>query len=532
MTGYGVSVLRDIAGRLASRMDGTALLWLSGRSGPAATASGELAVLRTVAITALVAAPVVPLLLSLAMPLSLALPVGTALVAAGAMVAGVVAVALCRAGRSRLDAALPQTALSEAAATLPAPYDLLAGLVTVHDGSGDVLSVHGRDRASLLRGLRDPAGRGFLEQIHVSDRIAFLQAIDDLRQGVAHATIDIRLNRPDAALTGEQFLYLRCDMARLVGDDGDNRPGVLVQSHDLSGEVRLKNEIRALGALAEQANESKTRFLAAVSHELRTPLNAILGFSGILAGEYFGRLENDRQREYVDLIHSSGQHLLSVVNTMLDMSKIEAGRYELVPEPFAVADSIRACEGMLSLQANEKGVHLTSRIMRGVGEIDADQRAFQQILINLVGNAIKFTDRGGLVTIDAAIDGPDLLVTVSDTGIGIAEDKLGLLGQPFVQVQNDLTRRYEGTGLGLALVKGLVSLHGGTFRIRSRIGEGTVILITIPLDGSGIAAAQTGTQKADEFEFPPRLMGRTDRTKQSAGWNGEAGHDGAQTKIA
>jgi cell cycle sensor histidine kinase DivJ len=199
---------------------------------------------------------------------------------------------------------------------------------------------------------------------------------------------------------------------------------------------------------------------------------------------------------------------------------------------------------MLGLQAREKGVQLTSRIMRNVAEVNADQRAIQQILINLVGNAIKFTDRGGLVTIDAEVVGTDLNLVVSDTGIGIAENKLATLGQPFVQIQNDYTRKYEGTGLGLSLVKGLVALHGGRFDMRSRAGEGTVVTVTIALDGSGIRTSdEQESVEQTMVEFPPRLKehtresihGRahpeTSRT-DARELNGGAGHDGSQAKTA
>ncbi len=298
---------------------------------------------------------------------------------------------------------------------------------------------------------------------------------------------------------------MRVEMTALAGPDGA-LAAVVAQSRDISEEAKLKSENARKASEAETANDAKTRFLAAVSHELRTPLNAILGFSDILAGEYFGRLENDRQREYVALIHQSGSHLLSVVNTMLDVSKIEAGRYELLTEPFIVADSVRACEQMLGLQARDKGIKLTSRVPRAIGEAVADQRAIQQILINLVGNAIKFTDRGGIVTIDAAREGRDLILTVSDTGIGIPADKLELIGQPFMQVQNEYTRKYEGTGLGLSLVKGLVALHGGSFAIASRPGEGTVITVRVPADGSGVALeGDLAATTASTVDFPPRL---------------------------
>ena len=168
---------------------------------------------------------------------------------------------------------------------------------------------------------------------------------------------------------------------------------------------------------------------------------------------------------------------------------------------------------MLGLQAREKGVQLTSRITRGVGEVNADQRAIQQILINLVGNAIKFTDRGGLVTIDAEAADGMLKLIVSDTGIGIAEDRLATLGQPFVQIQNDYTRKYEGTGLGLSLVKGLVALHGGSFDLASRAGEGTVITVALSLDGSGIETVEQQLAVENTMvEFPPRLKERTRST--------------------
>lgn len=212
---------------------------------------------------------------------------------------------------------------------------------------------------------------------------------------------------------------------------------------------------------------------------------------------------------------------------MLDMSRIEAGRYELVTEPFLVEEVIETCRAMLDLTARDKGVTLTARTARGLGEAVADRRAVQQILINLAGNAIKFTGKGGVVSLDATVRGADLVISVSDTGIGIAEDKLALLGQPFMQVQNDYNRSYEGTGLGLSLVKGLVALHGGRFEIASKPGEGTLVTITLPVDGSGVmdaatedaaggmtetvgdaaagadTAARTGYERV---EFPPRLM--------------------------
>jgi two-component system, cell cycle sensor histidine kinase DivJ len=528
--------MRDMAGKWASRVDEAAAPWMPRRVDGSAVPRHDFRRLRAVAAVSLTALPIVPLALMAALPVSVALPAGTALWASASLLAAAAAIAGGRA------ASMPSGVEAPLAAALPdfsAAYDLFAGLVTIHDPRGNVLSVHGRDAADHLKLMRDPHGRGFLEQIHVSDRITVLRAIDALRQNGERSAVDIRFERPSVSAEGAQFVHMRCEMAPLRDAEG-RLVAIVAQSCDVSDEARFRAEAAEKAAHAESANDAKTRFLAAVSHELRTPLNAILGFSDVLAGEYFGKLQNDRQREYVSLIHRSGTHLLSVVNTMLDVSKIEAGRYELVPEPFQVAEAIAACEAMLSHQAQEKGVRLTSRVMRAVDEVNADQRAFQQILINLIGNAIKFTDRGGLVTVDAENDGALLKLTVSDTGIGIAEDKLQMLGQPFVQIQNDYTRRYEGTGLGLSLVKGLVELHGGSVSIRSSEGKGTVVVASIPRDGSGIVECEQAGSPVT-VEFPPRLRecGEGDRAQQAPaaafqneGLSKERGHGSAQAKTA
>ncbi len=387
------------------------------------------------------------------------------------------------------------------------PYQLCPGLVLSLDPQGLVTAIGGRDRETYLTALSDVRGRGLIDQIHVSDRLFYLQAIDRLRQGEASAAVEVRLEpMVTGGGTDGQFSPVRLDMSA-VTDQAGELAEVFCQLTDNTRAVALAREAAARTAEAERASESKSRFLAAVSHELRTPLNAINGFSDILLGEYFGKLADERQREYVTLIRQSGSHLLSVVNTMLDMSKIEAGRYELIMEPFVAAEPVRACAEMLTLQAKEKGLTLTSRLQRDMGEVVADRRALSQVLINLVGNAIKFTAPGGVVSIDASRTGGRFVITVSDTGIGIAEDKLAMIGQPFMQIQNSLTRAYEGTGLGLSLVKGLIAFHGGEFRIASRPGEGTVITVSLPDDGSGACVAHEDVDKARPVEFPPRLGG-------------------------
>ena len=513
ITAAAVTLADGLAGRFLAVID------------PAEEArDAERAILRRLVLGAALALSVVPVAMTALVSPAIALPAGFALILALFLVASALAIACSRASRSER----PEAAPFASDRTI---LDACAGLVLVLDPQGHVTATGGRDRARYLETIRQPAGRGLIEQIHVSDRLGFLQALDRLRQGEPAASVDFRIERPAVGTDGEQFAYMRADLSPLGETNG--QPGaILAQLRDIADERQLSSESRQKAAEAEDANHAKTRFLAAVSHELRTPLNAILGFSDILAGEYFGALANDRQREYVSLIRSSGHHLLQVVNTMLDMSKIEAGRYELMMEPFDAAEAIRSCEEMLMLQAREKGVTLTSRVSRGIGEITADRRALKQVLINLIGNAIKFTDKGGVVSVDATVLGRDLRVSVSDTGIGIPEDRLATLGQPFVQVQNDYTRRYEGTGLGLALVKGLVALHGGAFAIASQPGEGTVITITLPADGSGQAPQHDGLWDKT-VGFPPRLKSATSQTEFSAESHDEVRtNDHAKAKIA
>lgn len=427
-------------------VDHAAGRWLARMEEDAERRAGTIARLRRLIAFGAVGLLVVPALFSLVFSPAIALPIGAALVLALFLSAAAVSIAFSR--------PLHGSASSSAPA---ADDDLVAasqvpGLVLTINENGLVERVSGRDREKFPAELQACKDHVFAEYVYVSDRIELMQAFDLLRQGEDKASAELRFET-GAKSRPAQFMHARIEMTAIRSTAGRLRR-VVAQLSDVTEVELLRRDVARKAAEAESANDAKSRFLAAVSHELRTPLNAVLGFSDILAGEYFGRLENDRQREYVGLIRQSGAHLLSVVNTMLDMSKLEAGRYELLMESFPIAETISSCEAMLGLQAKEKGLTLTSRIQRGIGEISADQRAIRQVLINLAGNAIKFTDAGGVVSIDAAREGKMLKLTVSDTGIGIASDKIDLLGQPFMQVQNEYTRRYEGTGLGLSLVKG------------------------------------------------------------------------------
>jgi len=509
-------VLSKIADRLAGGVERIAAPWLPRSSADMKTRPSELKALRYVLSIGVASLVVVPAALMNVTSPAVALPVGVALAAAVTLMSSVGVLAAVRTIISQMARpsadALPEADHSH--------YDHFPGLVTLHDARGFVTAVHGRDKSTLLPWLRDIKGMGFLELVHVSDRLHFLQALDSLRQGAAHETVNLRFEKFGASRNDHQFVYVRTDLAALRNDKGA-LSGILAQSIDISEVETLRHEATLRTRDAAGAHEAKTRFLAAVSHELRTPLNAILGFSDILKGEFFGPLANDRQKEYVALINESGHHLLSVVNTMLDMSKIEAGRYELITEPFEIYPAVESCSAMLDLQARVKGVVLANRVSRHAGDLTADQRAIKQILINLVGNAIKFTEKGGVVTIDVEEDEANMALVISDTGIGISPQMLSQVGQPFMQVQSNFTRNYEGTGLGLSLVKGLVALHGGTFAIKSEVGHGTIVTVTLPKDGSGVIRLDdnaTDDRQNGMVDFPPRLTSHVAARDNDKDW--------------
>lgn len=249
---------------------------------------------------------------------------------------------------------------------------------------------------------------------------------------------------------------------------------------------------------AEEANQSKSEFLANMSHELRTPLNAINGFSDIMKKEMFGPLGDPRYKEYVSDILFSGQHLLSLINDILDMSKIEAGKMTLNVESIDINDLIQQVLRIVRGRAEENSQKLVYELVP-TREIEADPRAVKQVLLNLITNAIKFTPEGGVVSVDVSIKTAGIIVQVSDTGIGISPEDLERLAQPFEQVENENTRQVEGTGLGLVLSKSLVELHGGNFKIESVVGEGTSVIFTLPNKPITKVEAEPVTEVADEI---------------------------------
>ena len=242
---------------------------------------------------------------------------------------------------------------------------------------------------------------------------------------------------------------------------------------------RLFHEIEEKNRQLEIADQHKSEFLANMSHELRTPLNAIIGFSEVLIERMFGEL-NEKQDDYLKDIYKSGKHLLALINDILDLSTIEAGRMEFELESFGVEEALVNTLTLIRERAQQHGIALALDTGTGLGEMYADQRKLKQIMLNLLSNAVKFTPDGGSINVRANRIGGALEVAVKDTGIGIAESDQEAIFEEFRQVGGDYTNKREGTGLGLALTKRFVELHGGTLSLISELGSGSTFTFTLP----------------------------------------------------
>ena len=361
----------------------------------------------------------------------------------------------------------------------------MADVITRHSRDGAVLFAS--PTAETLFGCRlgELHGHGLFERVHVADRPAYLKALGDAAVLGASHTVEFRVRCQlvdDTMRQQTHFIWveMRCrPLERIETDAGTEIVAVLRDATSRKAQEQALEDARLE---AERANAVKSRFLVTMSHELRTPLNAIIGFSEMLMKEDALMIDARRRHEYAGLIKDSGRHLLSVVNEILDMSKIETGNFEITPEPFAPGAVAAACCDMLALRAREAGVELETFVGGDLPELIADKRAVSQILLNLLSNAVRFTDRGGKVSVSVRAEAANITFVVADNGAGINEEDLARIGEPYFQAAATYDRRHGGTGLGLSIVKGLVRLHRGEFAIRSRIGEGTRITVCLPLD--------------------------------------------------
>jgi cell cycle sensor histidine kinase DivJ len=368
--------------------------------------------------------------------------------------------ALMLARRRLTDAGRLQARLN---ADLRRCLDVQPHLILVMDPTGRIEASFGAAPPGVS--LQDLRSRGLLALAEPTARRGLLTAL-------AAAAQEGRAEPVVFARAGASHIHLSLEARAL-----DNR--VVASLRDASAEHERQAQLEIARQDAESLNIGKSRFLANMSHELRTPLNAIMGFSDIMRERMFGPLPG-KYAEYAELIHDAGAHLLDLINDVLDMSKIEAARYELAKEPLDAREPIAAALRLMRLQADDAGVQLRGVLPGQPLEVEADRRALKQIALNLISNALKFTPRGGLVTVSLQSLAGAMELSVADTGLGIAQADLERLGRPYEQA-GDMGQKARGTGLGLSLVRAFAELHGGEMAIESQLGEGTAVTVRLPV---------------------------------------------------
>ena len=389
-------------------------------------------------------------------------------------------------------------------------YRLLADnandLITLLTADMTVLYASPSTRRLLGYGADELVGMNLYRLVNPLDLTTMRKAHARLQDGAAESSVTCRMRHKDG-----RWVWVESTSNRVTGTAEGQAASYVAVSRDISERVRyqqdLEEERRHIEAqavtlseaaeklqaarleaeqarrAAEDANRAKSQFLATMSHELRTPLNAIIGFAEVIKDMHFGKDAYDRYIDYAADIHDSGHHLLDLINDILDIAKIEAGKLRISPEILELQPTLQGCLRLFSTRATAKDLTLQCTTTPAEATLYADERAIKQILFNLLSNAVKFTMRGGHITVRATIDDDETVeIAVADTGIGIPEDHIERVMRPFEQYENSYDRMQEGTGLGLSLVKALTEIHGGTVQINSRVGVGTTVAVRFPAD--------------------------------------------------
>lgn len=349
--------------------------------------------------------------------------------------------------------------------------------VSLHDANGNALWISDKTTVMFRLDAENQKDKGFLEAINPQDKLDVLKAFSD------------------CSTTGKnQTVMFRCQFA---GDDGKFEVShfevrispyphkgeivFLALARDVSAEAMREDQARKDIESAQNLSSTKSMFLSHMSHELRTPLNAIIGFSQMLMGEAAVIITEEKKTEYAGLINQSASHLLKIINDILDISKIEAGKFQIIPEVINLEDEVQASLKLLAPIANEAGVSIAIKAKDNLPNITADPRAIQQIMMNLIANAIKFSHRGDTVTLVIERNRRKIELKIIDTGLGMEQDTLDKLGNSFFQAEQNTTKRFEGTGLGLSIVFGLIKLHNGQVSFKSEQGSGTTVSVELPI---------------------------------------------------
>ncbi len=315
------------------------------------------------------------------------------------------------------------------------------------------------------------------DHIHPDDRRNIADELNELKGG-DYSTIEYKVRSADGRLVHMRNMLTVINSRTRSGVSVRIAQGYLLDITEMkTAQVTLNDARRS----AEEANKSKSEFLANMSHELRTPLNSVIGFAEVMKDEIFGPI-GDRYKEYAESVHTSGQHLLSLINDVLDLSKIEAGKIELVEEETDVAVILSKCRQLLHERASQAGLHIQLVIPGPLPFVIVDGRRIKQVILNLMSNAVKFTPPGGRITLRAELETPrGLMISVTDTGIGMTKEEIAISLEQFGQIDNELSRQHEGTGLGLPIARSLAELHGGKLEVESKKDAGTTVTLLLPM---------------------------------------------------
>jgi len=496
----GFAIFAVLIGYLAALTGGMVsplIVWFALVPAEAALAGGRAAVIRAGIAAGTALLTVAAIQAAGALPASrLTMPLWE-IYAASVLAALLQAVLIAAAAQDRQRAA--DMAAAEGAAMYRFLADNAMDLITRHSADGRIRFASPASNALLGRAPEEMAGLALPSLVHPDDLRAVQAALVESSYFGRAGEAEVRLRHHDGSWV---WAEIRCRPApHSQGQAAD----IVAVTRDITERKAHERELVEARDQAMAASRAKSRFLANMSHELRTPLNAIIGFSEVMSREMFGPL-GPRYQEYSRLVHESGSHLLELINGVLDMSKIEAGKFELAEEVFDLDETAASAVRFVRLAAERARVGLKTDIAPAAHAIFADKRAVKQILVNLLSNGIKYTPAGGEVRVSARADQRGIEITVADTGTGISRADLARLGRPFEQVENAETRAKEGTGLGLALVKSLTAMHGGEAVLDSVMGEGTTVRVRLPhaaVDEAGarIAAAKPAVPDARVIPF-------------------------------
>lgn len=368
---------------------------------------------------------------------------------------------------------------------------------SLHSGNGDAVWLSKKSQDVFQSDADNLLGQKFFEGANPQDKFDILKAFSDCNISGKEQTVNFRRQQ-----IGETDKLEVCQFELRIShyqNQNDNASYFLALVKDITQEQNAHEDTKQEIQDAKDSNSTKSLFLSNVSHELRTPLNAVVGFSQMLMGEAAVVLSEGKKTEYASLIHDSANHLLKIINDLLDLSKIEAGKFQIIPEVFDLYQELKSTIDIMEPIARKADVSLEYHVPDEIPKIFADSRAVRQILINLIANAIKFSNKKDSVSVKLTRNLRKVRIDVSDTGLGMQQETIDQLGQMFFQAEQTASRRYEGTGLGLSIVAGLVSLHKGKLLFKSAPNKGTTVSVELPI--SSEQAMPIPSNPNDEIVF-------------------------------